>query len=160
VNPFCLVLALSLAADGGLSITAPKLDLGGSGLGLQGTPDGGVPAAADAGTLPKGPDVTHMTFDKDSIRKIVNYHAKEVQDCYERVIADTESKFEGRVLIDMVIDVDGHVKHAEVHKKGTTLKQGRVHDCIVTAIYDWVFPKPGDGRDHPLQYPFDLKYVK
>ena len=155
MNACWMVMALSLTADGGMSAQAPNLDLGIKDLGL----------GADAGTAAappkkKGPDVTHMHFDKDGIRAVVSYHAKEVQDCYEKVIAEKEKKIEGRVLVDFVVDSEGKVKDAKVAKKGTTLKEDRVHECVVTLIYDWEFPKPGDGRDHPLQFPFDLKYVK
>ncbi len=156
--PSGLVLALTLAADGGASFQPPKLDLGLQGLGLKESPDGGAPV--DAGSVPKGPDVTRMRFDKDDIRRVVAYHTREVQDCYERVIADTEKKFEGRVVVDFIVDPTGHVKEAKVHKKGTTLKEDRVHECIITSVYDWVFPKPDDGREHPMTFPFDLKYVK
>jgi hypothetical protein len=27
---------------------------------------------------------------------------------------------------------------------------------VLTMKY-WPFPKPGDNRDHPIEYPFDLK---
>ena len=155
MNACWMVIALSMTADGGMSVSAPNLDLGIKDLGLT---------QADAGTAAppkkKGPDVAHMRFDKDGIVAVVDFHKKEVQECYEKVIAEKEKKIEGRVLADFVVDAEGKVKDAKVAKKGTTLKDDRVHECIVTLIYDWEFPKPADGRDHPLQFPFDLKYVK
>jgi hypothetical protein len=163
VNASFLILAVALGADAGISTKAPAIDLGQTNLGLKAPSDGGVATPAPDGGAPRpttGLDVSRMFFDKDDILKVVAYHTKEVQDCYEHAIAETEQKFEGRVWMDFVVDADGKVKEAKVRKKGTTLKQERVHDCIIAAAYDWLFPKPPDGKLHPLSFPFDLKFVK
>ena len=149
--------------DASANSQAPAIDLGQGDLGLKASAEVSVaPAAPDAGVPPPpaGPDVSRMFFEKDDILKVVAYHTKEVQECYERVIAETEQKFEGRVWVDFLVDESGKVKRARVRKKGTTLKQERVHDCIVAAVYEWVFPTPSDGKVHPLSFPFDLKFVK
>ena len=44
-------------------------------------------------------------------------------------------------------------------KKGTTLKDPELHDCVVTVLSSMIFPKPPDGKDHPIEYPFNLKAV-
>jgi hypothetical protein len=157
-----VVLAAALGADAGVNANAPAIDLGQVNLGLKAAADGGAQPAVDGGATrpPAGPDVAHMFFDKDDILKVVAYHTKEVQECYEHVLAETEQKIEGRVWVDFVVNADGKVKEAKVRKKGTTLKQERVHDCIIAAAYDWAFPKPPDGKLHPLSFPFDLKFVK
>jgi TonB family protein len=103
-------------------------------------------------------DVNRMLFDAESIRQVVRHHMPEVQRCYERVLADTGQKLEGRVMIRFVIDPNGNVSEAKLVPKKSTLKDERVVDCVL-AMRRWPFPRPGDDRDHPIEYPFDLKVV-
>jgi hypothetical protein len=52
------------------------------------------------------------------------------------------------------------VKDAKVLKKGTTLKDKGLHDCVVSVLMSMSFPKPPDGKDQPIEYPFNLKAVE
>jgi TonB family protein len=97
-----------------------------------------------------------MMFDGEGVRTVVKFYMPEIQECYERVLADTGSKLEGRVVVGFIVDTNGNVTDARVLGKKSTLKDDRVHDCVLRMKY-WPFPKPGDNRDHPIEYPFDLK---
>jgi len=133
-----------------------KPDLGGA------QPGTAKPAKGpDGKPLPPKPalDLARMPFDHESIRQVVKFHMSEVQDCYEKVLADTGLKIEGRAVVGFVIDGNGNVTEARPLAKKSTLKDDRVLDCLL-AVRTWAFPKPPDIGDHPIEYPFDLKVTK
>ncbi len=125
--------------------------------------DGGTrPAAAGASGPAAGVpgkkelDVSRMMFDAESIRIVVKFHMPEIQECYEKVLADTGQKVQGKVVLGLIIDANGSVTEARVLPKKSTLKNDSVHDFVLQAR-TWQFPKAGDNRDHPIEYPFELK---
>jgi hypothetical protein len=52
------------------------------------------------------------------------------------------------------------VKQAKVLKKGTTLHDPKLNDCVIAVLSAMTFPKPTDKRDHPIEHPFNLKAIK
>ncbi|HEY3447460.1 MAG TPA: AgmX/PglI C-terminal domain-containing protein [Myxococcales bacterium] len=141
--------------------TGPSLSSGSSGsTGATGS----TGAAANDPSKPAKPakkelDVSRMMFDGEGVRTVVKFYMPEIQECYEKVLADTGTKLEGRVVVGFIVDTNGNVTEARVLNKKSTLKDDRVHDCVLKMKY-WVFPKPGDNRDHPIEYPFDLKITQ
>lgn len=135
-----------------------KLDDKVTGASTTGTGEAKPAAGAADPNKPAKPalDVSKMMFDAESIRQVVKHHMPEIQECYEKVLADTGQKLEGRVIVGVIIDPAGMVSDARVLVKKSTLKDDRIHDCVL-AIRRWAFPPPGDNRDHPIEYPFDLK---
>jgi hypothetical protein len=123
-------------------------------------PAGDKAAAAPATAKPAGPDVARMPFTPDSIRQVVVFHMPQIQGCYEDTMATRKTKVEGRLLTAFTITPEGLVKDAAVRKKGTTLQEPGLHDCVVAVLTAMTFPKPADGRDHPIEYPFNLKAVE
>ena len=131
----------------------------------QGAPakksSGGKPApAATAPAKSEGPDVERMPFTPDSIRQVVTHHQGRIQECYEDHMAEKDKKVEGRLMTAFTIDANGLVKKAKVVKKSSTLKDPNLHDCVVAVLSSMTFPKPPDGADHPIEYPFNLKAVE
>ena len=118
------------------------------------------PTGKPAATKPAEPDVLRMPFTPDSIRQVMQFHAPKIQDCYEDHLAAKNKKVEGKLLTSFTITPDGLVKDAKVLKKGTTLNDTGLHDCVVAVLTSLYFPKPADGRDHPIEYPFNLKAVE
>jgi TonB family protein len=108
---------------------------------------------------PASTPVERMPFGPQAIRQIIQERTPEVQACYERVLADTRARLQGRVVVRFIIGLDGQVSSAKVLRRGTTLNDARVHDCVL-AVRGWQFPRPSDDREHPVEYPFDLKVVK
>ena len=104
--------------------------------------------------------VDRMPFSQDSIREVMAYHQEEIQTCYEKTLADKEKVVEGKLNTSFVINHDGEVKEAKVLKRGTTLREPRLHQCVVETLTAMKFPKPHDKRDHPIEYPFNLKTVR
>jgi hypothetical protein len=118
---------------------------------------GGDKSGQGAAAKPKRElDVSRMMFDAEGIRTVFNFHMPEVQECYEKVLADSGKKIEGKVVVGLIIDANGSVSEARVLAKKSTLKDDRVHECVLQ-VKGWAFPKAGDNRDHPIEYPFNLK---
>ncbi len=120
------------------------------------------PAAAHApAPTPAKPglDVSRMLWDPESIRQVVKFHMPEIQECYEKVLADTGKKLQGRIVVGFIVEPTGLVREARVLPKKSTLKDDRISDCVLD-IRRWQFPKPGDDRIYPMEYPFDLKILK
>jgi hypothetical protein len=116
--------------------------------------------APDGGTAKSGPDLSLLPFTQDTVRKVVASHQPQIQACYEEWLANQSKPAEGKLQAHWVITPEGLVKGARIEKKGTTLKDPKLHDCVLAAILAMEFPKPIDKRDHPIDYPFNLKAIK
>ncbi len=109
-----------------------------------------------------GPDVSKLPFTPDSIKLVVTHHQPKIQGCYEDHLAMKSTKKkppEGQVKTSFVISGEGIVKSAKVDKKGSSLKDPQLHDCVVAVLSTMNFPKPPDGKDRPIEFPFNLKAV-
>jgi outer membrane biosynthesis protein TonB len=102
-----------------------------------------APAADIEGALPK-----------DMIRRIVKAHIGEVRYCYNEGLK-IDPELAGRVAVSFTIDANGNVSESEV--SDTNLADSDVPDCIATAVERWIFPKPSDGEDVKVTYPFVLE---
>ncbi|QSQ15612.1 AgmX/PglI C-terminal domain-containing protein [Myxococcus landrumensis] len=146
-----LLSVLVLASAAALAQGGPAKKPSG---GKSGAPATSAPAKSDA------PDVARMPFTPDSIRQVVAYNQGRIQECYEDHMAEKDKKVEGRLATTFTIDANGLVKGAKVVKKGSTLKDPNLHDCVVAVLSSMTFPKPPDGVDHPIEYPFNLKAIE
>ncbi|WP_434391305.1 AgmX/PglI C-terminal domain-containing protein [Melittangium boletus] len=133
----------------------------------QTKPAASVPEAAPAEkksaapTRPPPPDINRLPFTPDTIRQVMQYHAQDIQECYEEVLALKGSTVEeGRILTTFTISPDGFVRDAKVAKAGTTLKNERLNQCVVNVLTGINFPPPPDKRAYPIEYPFNLKAIK
>ena len=158
----CIVVAFVAAAP-------PKKGSGGSSTqkdAIKGAiaVDNGNAASADGGTAEapapaEGPDVRKMPFTPESVKQVVAYWQPKIQTCYEETLAGKEKDVEGVLKTKWVVGGEGIVKKAEVLKKGTTLKDPKLHDCVVTVLSSMTFPKTPNGKDQPIEFPFNLKAV-
>jgi hypothetical protein len=119
-----------------------------------------APQAGPTKTASPELDVSRMPFTPDSIQQVIQHHTKQIQGCYEDHLAAKNKKVEGRLMTTFTITPDGLVKNAKVLKKGTTLHDAGLHDCVVAVLTSLTFPKPPDERDHPIEYPFNLKAIE
>ncbi|MEM6991092.1 MAG: AgmX/PglI C-terminal domain-containing protein [Myxococcota bacterium] len=92
-------------------------------------------------------------LDKDIVRRIVRAHINEVRHCYNQGLV-RDPKLEGRVTIDFTIGATGKVTASSVDK--STVGDENVDKCIAKAVKRWKFPKPSDGNDVEVAYPFVL----
>jgi hypothetical protein len=143
-----LVLVLPGASDAGPPAIAPV------------TPVPGAHPASSPGTPPKPLDLSQMPFTPDSITQVVRAHQPQIQDCYEKTLAARNEKLQGRLMSHFVIGPAGTVTSAQVMKQGTTLKDKDLQACVVGVLRQLRFPKPPDGKDHPVEYPFNLQPIE
>jgi hypothetical protein len=116
-------------------------------------------ADADAGTPPP-PDVSQLPLTSDSIRLVMAYHQPKIQSCYEDFLAARDRPVEGKLMTSFVITAEGLVKKPKVLSKGTTLKNQKLNECVVSVLASMTFPKPKGGHEQPVEYPFNLKAIK
>jgi hypothetical protein len=109
--------------------------------------------------MSEGPDVSKLPFTPDTIRQIVTSNQPKIQGCYEEHIANKKKAPEGMIKTAFVITPEGLVKNARVDRKASTLKDPGLHDCVVAVLSTMSFPKPPDSKDHPIEFPFNLKAV-
>lgn len=119
----------------------------------------GKEEAAAPKTEEKALDVTLLPFSPDSIKRVVAFHQPKIQACYEDMLAGRRKPVEGQLMTSFVITPEGLVKRAKVVKKGTTLKDAKLNDCVVATLSSMNFPKPPNGKNQPIEYPFNLKAV-
>lgn len=116
--------------------------------------------AQDAGTEDVPPDVSKLPFSPDSIKLVIAHHQPKIQACYEEMLAGMKKPIEGKLMTSFVITGEGLVKGPKIVKKGTTLRDGKLYDCVAVVLAGMNFPKTRDGRDQPIEYPFNLKAIK
>ncbi|HVE81901.1 MAG TPA: AgmX/PglI C-terminal domain-containing protein [Myxococcales bacterium] len=106
------------------------------------------------------PDVEKMPFSQESVKQVIEYHLPKIQSCYNELLAETVKAKEGVLKTSWEITPEGLVAKAKVERKGTTLKEPKLHECVVAVLTAMTFPKPPDGKVHPIEYPFNLKANK
>jgi hypothetical protein len=141
-----LVIAVSLAQDPGAAGSGTMKNL--------------VKDALGQPEKPAGPDISKLPFTPDSIKQVVAFYQPQIQSCYEEHLASKgNKKVEGVLKTTWVITSDGFVKNAAVNKKASTIKDSKLHDCVVAVLSSMAFPKPPNGKDQPVAFPFNLKAV-
>jgi hypothetical protein len=136
----------------------------------QAPTEGAAPpnAGAQGGVAPDAPpekpglDVSLLPFTADSIKQVVGLQQEKIQSCYEDHLADKSKAVSGKLMTSFVITSEGLVRKAQVLKKGTStsLRDPRLHECVKAVLISMTFPKPSDKREHPIEYPFNLKAIK
>src|SRR5919197_5157071 len=119
-----------------------------------------APKTAVAKDAAPPPDVSKMTLTQESIRRVMGYHQPKIQECYEKFLAGRQKPVDGKLITSFVITAEGMVQKPAAMKKGTTLKDAALHECVVSVLSAIEFPKPKDGKAQPVEYPFNLKSVK
>ncbi|RKG97511.1 hypothetical protein D7X74_40835 [Corallococcus sp. CA047B] len=107
-----------------------------------------------------GLDVSKLPFTPDSIRQVMVHNAPRIQECYESHMVEKDKKVEGKLMTTFTITAEGAVRSAKVDRHQSTLKDAGLNDCVVSVLMVLDFPRPPDGRDHPIEYPINLKAVE
>lgn len=97
-----------------------------------------------------------MSLGPESIKKVVALHLPQVQGCYQRTLAKANSA-EGKLATAWVIDTEGLVKGAKIEREGTTLEDPTLHECVLAVLSGMSFPRPMDGKEQPVSFPFNLR---
>ncbi len=115
-------------------------------------------ADAGSGAAKEALDVTKLPFNEQAIVLVMKHHKDKIQGCYNDMLLEKGSKkVDGKIFTSFLITPEGFVKDAKVAKKGTTLKDKGLHDCVVAVLSVIEFPKPKENRDYPIEFPFSLK---
>ena len=147
------LIAFSLHADPKSGNTMKGL-VKGLGAGTTASADGGSSAS-----VVNGLDLSRLPFTPDSIKQVVLSYQPQIQACYEETLAGKDKAVEGSLKTVFSITGDGMTALAKVDKKGSSLKDPRLHDCVVAVLSTMQFPAPPDGKAHPIEFPFNLKAV-
>lgn len=88
---------------------------------------------------------------KAEIYEVVKSRERAIAKCYDRVLQTTKG-LGGKVVLTWKITASGKVSGAKV--RSTTVKNGRVEDCIVRQIQMLKFPEPRGGQVARVNFPF------
>ena len=117
----------------------------------------GLAAPADDGGALPGPELRRLPFTPDTVKQVVLAMQPRIQSCYEDRMVLNRRPPQGRLRTSFVITPSGQVKRAQVSWKASSLKDRPLHDCVVGVLSAMTFPPPPDGKDHPVEFPFNLK---
>ena len=129
----------------------------GGGLGSYGTGVGGLGKKGDRDVnVATGPATVMGSIDKELVRKVIQDHAAQIRYCYEQQLA-VNPRLQGKVSIKWIIQGDGSATSAQVDGGATTLEDAKVHECMMSRIQSWTFPKPKGGGIAVITYPWILR---
>lgn len=145
-SPAWVVYRLRFESRGG-----PSPSASGSSPTPAASVDGGSKAGATSGNAA---DSSSGSLDKEVIRRAIRQHLDEVRACYESELTRNTS-LTGRVVVMFAISGKGTVPVSLI--ESSTLANEKVEKCIISAIRNWLFPKPQNGGIVIVTYPFLLK---
>ncbi|MGC3998109.1 MAG: AgmX/PglI C-terminal domain-containing protein [Anaeromyxobacter sp.] len=87
---------------------------------------------------------------------MIQDHAAQIRYCYENQLA-LNPRLQGKVSIKWVINADGSASSPQVDGSATTLEDAKVHECMMSRIVSWQFPKPKGGGIAVITYPWILR---
>jgi len=96
------------------------------------------------------------SIDKELIRKVIQEHASQIRYCYEQQLA-LNPRLQGKVSIKWIIQADGTATNPQVEGSATTLENAQIHECMMSRITSWQFPKPKGGGIAVITYPWILR---
>ena len=142
----------------GIGAVGTKGRGGGMGGGAgYGTGVGGLGKKSDRDVKVDTGNATVMgSIDKELIRKVIQDHAAQIRYCYEQQLA-INPRLQGKVSIKWIIQADGSATNPQVDESATTLDDGKVHECMMSRITSWQFPKPKGGGIAVITYPWILR---
>ena len=103
-----------------------------------------------------GDAVVMGSIDKELIRKVIQEHASQIRYCFEQQLA-LNPRLQGKVAIKWIIQADGTATNPQVEASATTLENAQVHECMMSRITSWQFPKPKGGGIAVINYPWILR---
>ncbi len=129
----------------------------GGGLGSYGTGVGGLGKKGDRDVnVATGPATVMGSIDKELIRKVIQDHAAQIRYCYETQLA-INPRLQGKVSVKWIINGDGSASSPQIDHSATTLEDAKVHECMMSRITSWAFPKPKGGGIAVITYPWILR---
>jgi TonB family protein len=93
---------------------------------------------------------------KDEVGSVIHSHRTEVRYCYESALIHNP-EISGKVVVRFVIESSGRIQ--SVSPEQSSLNGSEVEKCVVSHIKSWKFPKPRDGGDISVSYPFHFRLM-
>lgn len=157
-----------LGGTGGVSTRSAAVS--GFGGGGMGDGDGG-PGSAGAGygrgshskvsgqgksfvSMDTGASEVDEGLTRDQVGRVIHAHFNEIRYCYEAATLRSPD-VSGRVTMKFSINAPGNVMTAGIGS--STVGDRRFHDCIVSRLKGWKFPKPRGGIVVAVAYPIMVK---
>lgn len=144
-------------SDSGVGLGTIGGDIGGDGPPGEGLVDAKEPDLGEAGenepeVYSPPPEVTGA-LDRETVRKVVRQHRREMKYCYEKELQKNPS-LQGQVTVEFTISGNGEVMAAIVTE--STLGTAAVEQCMQQKIRNWTFPNPKRGKMVKVTYPFNF----
>ncbi len=92
---------------------------------------------------------------REMVKRVIDQHLSEITYCYESALISNPNIM-GRISFEWKILMSGEV--GEVRILASSVNSHDVHDCIISAIKTWQFPKPV-GTEVVVSYPFVFDLV-
>jgi hypothetical protein len=129
----------------------------GGGTAGYGTGVGGLGKKGDRDVnVSTGPAQVMGSIDKELVRKVIQEHAAQIRYCYEQQLS-VNPKLQGKVSVKWIINADGQATNPQIEGSATTLEDAKVHECMMSRITSWQFPKPKGGGIAVITYPWILR---
>lgn len=93
-------------------------------------------------------------LDRESVRRAIHGHGREIRTCYERALA-IKSNLKGRVVYSFEIRPVGSVNWVKL--VSSTANSATLEDCVKGVIQGIQFPKAGNGKRTLVRYPFEFQ---
>jgi TonB family protein len=91
---------------------------------------------------------------REQVGRVINSHMKEIRYCYDSAALRSPS-IEGTMTMKFTVGAPGDVRTAGVGQ--STTGDRRLHDCILSHLRQWKFPKPKGGVNVAVAYPLHFK---
>ncbi len=122
---------------------------GHGGWGRDGKRTAGVP-----NTLDIGPPTTGGNLDKAIIKRYIKRNQAKIAYCYESELL-ARPAIEGQIMVNFLISGSGTVMSSSASGF-----DGKVSSCVASVIKNIEFPKPSDGGNVQVNYPFTFHAVR
>ncbi len=137
------------SAHGDLT-TQGKLNTGGKRV-AKGTPGGNSVKEVKVTMKTGKPDGSFGGLTQAQIMKVVRTRARSIQACYARELQRNKG-LGGKIIVKWKIDSAGKVSRTKV--RSSSMKNGRVEDCVVRQVNSMKFPSPKGGGTATVNFPF------
>lgn len=113
----------------------------------------GATGASGVGLLEQEGEVS-TGLDRELIAALIRKNIGHILYCYERSLSANPNLF-GKVSVRFTIGASGKVETQKIGE--STLRDGRVENCILDKVSQWKFPEPKGGVQVVVTYPFLFK---
>lgn len=101
---------------------------------------------------PGDPQRTDYSLDRDSIRRVIYVHVKQIRHCYQLALLK-QPTLQGKVVLSFDINPMGQVEELGIRE--TTLQSPSLLDCVSESMRTWEFPRaPFASGNLRVIYPF------